>query len=225
MFIRKLSVKNMKLCKIMLKPEFFGFSLLFLCLLFCPIGEAAEQISTSAQLYYPTLNTVEGDANGRITIVEFFDYRCKYCHEVPNLLFNLIKNNPNIRIVYRDYPLLGPASILAAEAALSAYSQNKYLAMHRALLAFKAPLDETAILQLNASTQGISNEAAKKSLLKPEIMQQLEENIAMGKSLGIIGIPTFIVAVTPAINEQRPIMAYLISSPTLAELQTIVNNI
>lgn len=185
---------------------------------------AAELIATPAQLYYPSLRTMEGNANGNITLVEFFDYRCGYCREIPKVLFNLVKNNPNIRIVYRDYPMLGQTSLFAAGAALSAQQTDKYLAMHRALLAVKEPLDNANILQLG-TVQGLEKDSLEKGMVNQAVMQQLQENIAFGKQLKISGIPTFIVALTPAINDPRPVMAYVLMAPSLAELQTVIANI
>lgn len=196
----------------------FGFMLMFVMV---SSVFAAELTTTPVQLYYPSLNTVDGNVHGKVSVVEFFDYRCAACQDMPAVLFELIKNNSDVRIVYREYPLLGHTSIFAAEVALSAQHFDKYLAVHRSLIASKEPLNSSMIMQLSTK-QGLDKEELKKAMVSPEVVQQLNENIALGKSLGVNGIPIMFVAATPAADDKRPINAYMLIAPTLAELQMAV---
>jgi protein-disulfide isomerase len=196
--------------------------LLFLVGLICQSARAAITIETPAELYFPTVNTVAGNPNGKITVVEFFDYRCVYCRRMPGILEALIKQNPDVRVVYRDYPLLGPQSALAAEAALSAQQQGKYLTFHNALFAVNKPLDINLIRQL-ATQVGLNEPEMEKDHLSYLTQQQLRENARFASDLGVTGIPTVFVAFTPMSTQHNMVQAYQLVSPKLADLQNVIN--
>ncbi len=183
---------------------------------------AATTMDTPASLYYPTVNTIVGNPAGKITIVEFFDYRCVYCRHIPAIIADLLKKNPDVRVVYRDYPLLGPPSALAAEAALSAQQQGKYLQLHNALFTSKQPLDINVIKQL-AAQQGIDAQKMEKAHLSYLTQQQLRENAQLANKLDVDGIPTIFVALTPLSTQRDTIEAYKLISPSLADLQNAIN--
>lgn len=193
-------------------------------LLFSEVIWAAQQINTTTKLYYPTLTTVAGNAQGRITIVEFYDYRCTYCREMAGDIAHLTNTDPNVRVVYRDYPILGESSVLGAQAMLAAQLSNQYLVMQHALLNSNQPLNNVNISQLG-STLGINPEQLKQNMNSSVVMQQLQENLWLGKSLGVEGTPTFIIALTPDPTLQQPVVAYLLASPTLEQLQTIIGQL
>ena len=94
---------------------------------------------------------VGGNPKGDVTIVEFFDYRCPYCKQVEPALEALLKQDPKLRIVYKEFPILGPASVIASRVALAARDQGKYAAFHHAMMATKGSIDEKVILQVAAS--------------------------------------------------------------------------
>lgn len=202
----------------------FSLLIFIFFLLFSNDIWAAQQINTTTKLYYPTLATVEGNVQGRVTIVEFFDYRCSYCREMAGAIAHLINIDPNVRVVYRDYPILGESSVLAAQAVLAAQLSNQYLVMQRALWNFNQPLTDANISQLGV-TVGINSEQLKKNMKNATVAQQLQENLWLGKSLGVEGTPTFILALTPNPAQQQPIVAYLLASPTLEQLQTIIGQL
>ena len=76
---------------------------------------------------------VGGNPRGDVTVVEFFDYNCCYCKRVAPAVKALIKADANVRVVYKEFPILGPSSLLAAKAALAAHRQGKYVVFHEAL--------------------------------------------------------------------------------------------
>ena len=86
-----------------------------------------------------------GNPNGDVTIVEFFDYRCGYCKAVKPTLDEVLKSDGNIRVVMREFPILGPASTRAAMAALAAHKQGKYKEMHEALMSYKDGINDDVI--------------------------------------------------------------------------------
>src|ERR1700738_3665643 len=85
---------------------------------------------------------VGGDPRGDVTIVEFFDYRCPYCKQVLPSLQALLKEDPKLRFLYKEMPVLGPQSVTAAHAALAAERKGKYEAFHTALRASKGQITE-----------------------------------------------------------------------------------
>ncbi|MDH4362065.1 MAG: thioredoxin domain-containing protein, partial [Nitrospirota bacterium] len=95
-----------------------------------------------AELLNDPNSPVSGNLEGDVTVVEFFDYRCGYCKRVAGAVTQLQQDDPNVRIVYKDYPILGEASVLAARAALASKAQGKHVAFHEALLASKNELTQ-----------------------------------------------------------------------------------
>src|SRR5438876_2454386 len=94
---------------------------------------------------------VAGNPQGNASLVEFFDYRCPYCKQVVPSLEALLAEDRQLRLVYKEFPVLGPDSVTAARAALAARKQDKYDAMHRALMAQKGQLDEAAVFRVASS--------------------------------------------------------------------------
>lgn len=179
---------------------------------------AAAVVTTAPELYYPALNTVAGNPFGKISIVEFFDYRCSYCRKLVPVLQNLIANNAQVRVVYRDYPLLGENSILAARVALAAKLQRQYLPLHLAFFASPMPLDQSVIAAI-AQHLGVSVQQINRALNSDIITQQLEENAGFASQLHVDGIPTLFVAVTPDAKSMAPVQAEELISPSALELQ------
>src|SRR5262249_35983485 len=94
-------------------------------------GRAALK-SQADQVFRDPADPVSGNPSGDVTLVEFFDYNCPYCKQMAPIMAQPEESDPRLRIVYKEYPILGPGSILAAKAALAADKQGKYVAFHRA---------------------------------------------------------------------------------------------
>jgi protein-disulfide isomerase len=133
-----------------------------------------------------------GNAEGDVTIVEFFDYRCPYCKEVEPALERLLKEDKKLRIVYKEFPILGQASVYAARAALAARNQGKYDVLHRGLMAAKGQLDEATVASV-ATSVGIDMERLKRDMDTPEIDKLLKRNYDLAEALDIQGTPAFVV--------------------------------
>jgi protein-disulfide isomerase len=84
-----------------------------------------------------------GNPEGDVAIVEFFDYRCPYCKQVQPELESLVQRDPKLRLVYKELPVLGPASVTAAHAALAAQRQGKYDAFHAAMMAAHGQINDS----------------------------------------------------------------------------------
>jgi protein-disulfide isomerase len=135
---------------------------------------------------------VGGNPQGDVTVVEFFDYRCGYCKRVAAAVKKLLEDDPNVRLVYKELPILGPDSALAARAALAAKGQGKYLALHEALMAADGPFTLPVILQL-AQQSGLDTTQLQADMERPEIQANLERNHTLAQGLGIQGTPAFVI--------------------------------
>ena len=135
---------------------------------------------------------VLGNPAGDITLVEFFDYRCPYCRQVEPYLETLIKTDPGVRIVEKEFPILGPASVYAARVALAANKQGKYKQFHDAMMAKKPNIDEATVLKL-AEGAGLDIERLKADMNSPEVDAEIKRNSEIAKALRLNGTPAFIV--------------------------------
>jgi protein-disulfide isomerase len=138
-----------------------------------------------------------GNPKGDITLVEFFDYRCPFCRQVEPSLQTLIKDDPGVRIVQKEFPILGRMSVYAAHVALAAQKQGKHTQFHDALMAESrmaenGNIDETAILQIAASV-GLDVDRIKVDMNSPEVNSEIERSAQIAKALGLTGTPAFIL--------------------------------
>ena len=133
-----------------------------------------------------------GNPNVDVTVVEFFDYRCGYCKRAAGAVTQLQKEDPRVRIVYKDLPILGEASELAAKAALASRAQGKHQAFHEALLASKAEMTKEEVLHI-AGEVGLDTKRLEADMANPEWQTVIDRNRALAKDLGISGTPGFIV--------------------------------
>jgi protein-disulfide isomerase len=135
---------------------------------------------------------VGGNPRGDATIVEFFDYRCPYCKQVLPSLQTLLKEDQKLRFLYKEMPVLGPASVTAAHAALAAQRQGKYEAFHNAMMGTKGQITDETVYKV-AGSVGLDVDRLKQDMSTPEIGQALKTNLALASELNIRGTPGFIV--------------------------------
>lgn len=157
-------------------------------------AEEARQAIAAKQdeLFHDETSPIGGNAAGDVTIVEFFDYRCPYCKQVQPTLWTLVKTDPKLRIVYKEFPVLGEASVFASRMALAARLQNKYAEFHDVMMAAKGQISEETVLKV-AKSVGLDVEKAKTDMRAPEIDDILKRNQALAAELEIQGTPAFIV--------------------------------
>ena len=135
---------------------------------------------------------VSGNPAGDVTVVEFFDYRCGYCKRAASALTQLQQGDARVRVVYKDFPILGETSELAAKAALASNLQGKHRAFHEALLATKDDLTKEQLFRI-AAEAGVDVNRLDQDMTRPEWQPILDRNRALAKTLGISGTPAFIV--------------------------------
>ncbi|ODN43736.1 DsbA family protein [Piscirickettsia litoralis] len=170
----------------------------------------------TAGLYQVKEGNMIGNPKAKITIIDFFDYQCPYCRQINPVLEKLVKNNHNVRVIFKDYPKLGDRSVFSAKAALAAGEQDKYLALHQAMITAKKPLTENEVYTL-AQKAGLNTTTLKADMNK--VGGQLLNNMLLGTHLSIKYVPTLIISYT-----NTPHKAVSIVGPSEKELKKLVHN-
>jgi protein-disulfide isomerase len=145
-------------------------------------------------LYADARDPVLGNPDGDVTLIEFFDYRCGYCRVMAEPMQALLADDPNLRVVMKEFPILGPDSLLASRAALAAHRQGGYEAMHWALLA-ENRIDEAVITRL-AEEQGLDVDQLLADMEAEPIAAHIQDNILLAQGLDINGTPSFVIGET-----------------------------
>jgi len=135
---------------------------------------------------------VGGNPQGDVSLVEFFDYNCPYCRRMAPVLTDIETNDPKLRILYKEWPILGPGSEFAARAALASRNQGKYAALHNALMLASGPANESSVLEVAAQV-GLDVERLKVDMQAPEIKAVIERNRELALALRVTGTPSFVI--------------------------------
>jgi protein-disulfide isomerase len=138
---------------------------------------------------------VLGNAKGDATLVEFFDYRCPYCKQIEPTIDALLKEDPKLRVVYKEFPILGEASIYATRVALAAKKQGKYPEFHHAMMMAKGDINSEFILKV-ASSVGLDLAKLKTDIASPDIDRIIRANYDLAEALDIHGTPGLIIGDT-----------------------------
>jgi protein-disulfide isomerase len=135
---------------------------------------------------------VEGNAQAKVTIVEFFDYRCVHCRHVAPTIDKIVSSNASVRVVYKNFPVLGEPSVLAARAAVAAQQQGGWPKLHRAMLAFDGDFTMDGILALGTSV-GLDAARLKTDMMSPATDSALQANMKLAAALGLDATPSFVI--------------------------------
>ena len=133
-----------------------------------------------------------GNLSGDVTVVEFFDYNCPYCRKAGKTIQALLASDENVRVIYREWPILGEASVYAARAALAARTQGKYEELHWALMNGEGRATEASILKI-ARDLGLDITKLKLDMNSPAVEAHIAQSSALARNLGFTGTPAFIV--------------------------------
>jgi protein-disulfide isomerase len=134
-----------------------------------------------------------GNATSDCTIVEFFDNQCPYCQANEPEIQKLLKDDSRVKLVLKEFPILGPVSLVASKAALASVKQGKYPQFHEALLAHKGHYDKAALVDEIAKSVGLDLDKLHKDMEMPEIQAEIDKNLELGKALDISGTPGFVI--------------------------------
>ena len=149
-------------------------------------------VARADQLFKSRSDPSVGDPKASVTIVEFFDYQCPYCRRMAQQLAELNKQDPDLRIVYKEFPVFGPASTLAARAALGAARQGKYEEFHLALMGIRGAPSERSIFRA-AERIGLDAGRLRADMNSPNAQRLIQRNRQLASELGIRGTPAFVI--------------------------------
>ena len=157
------------------------------------LTEAQEALKARSDEIFRDFNSpVGGNEQGDVTLVEFFDYNCPYCRKMAPVLIEAEKADPQLRIVFKEFPILGPGSEFAARAALASQRQGRYEAFHHALMATNEKVNDESVMTAAAQV-GLDVERLKADMQDPSIQMAIDRNMALAAALRINGTPGFIV--------------------------------
>ena len=151
-----------------------------------------------------------GNKDGDVTFVEFFDYNCGYCKRAMTDMLDLMKSDPKLKVVLKEFPVLGPGSVEAAQVAVAVRMQDptgkKYLDFHQKLLGGKGQADKARALAA-AKEAGLDMAKLEKDLASPEVRATLEENFKLAEAMGMNGTPSYVIGkqvVIGAVGVDKP---------------------
>lgn len=145
-----------------------------------------------AGLAHDPADPSEGNPKAGVTVVEFFDPRCPYCRKMLPEIADLLKHDPDLRVVYKDIPILGPGSLLASKAMLAAQIQGGYLKMRQAVMTGPAEITRDS-LHAAATQAGLDWSRIAHDMDDPAIQMRLRANLEMAHRLNIQGTPAYVI--------------------------------
>lgn len=148
-----------------------------------------------ARLIDPATSVIVGNPQGDVTLVEFMDYNCGFCKRALDDVRALAKEDPKLKVVIKDFPILGPDSVEASRVAIAVKNQLqgvKYFDFHNKLMATKGRVNGAKALEI-AKESGADVERVKKEMDGPATRAVIEDTVALGDRLGLTGTPAFIV--------------------------------
>lgn len=160
-------------------------------------AKAREKVVSdpSGALFSAANQAVIGDPGGKITLIEFFDYNCGYCKRALSDLVRLMKDNPDLRVVLRDFPILSPGSAEAARIAnafLRQFQGEKFWEFHQKLLGSRGPVGKAEALAV-AKDLGADMDKLAKDASTAGITAGIQESEKLAKSLQVTGTPTYVI--------------------------------
>lgn len=133
-----------------------------------------------------------GPPNAKITMIEFFDYRCAFCHAANDWVWNVMETRKDVRVIFKELPILSENSHLAAKAAIAAHKQGKYREFHRALMTARGDLAQEQVLQI-AESVGLDTTKLLRDMADPKVEAQVAGVRQQATELGINGTPGFVI--------------------------------
>jgi protein-disulfide isomerase len=137
-----------------------------------------------------------GNPNGNVTFVEFFDYNCGYCKRAMSDMLTLLKTDSKLKVVLKEFPVLGPGSVEAARVAVAVRMQDttgkKYLEFHQKLLGGRGHADRARALAV-AKEVGMDMARIEKDIKSPEVEKSLRQDFKLAEALGLNGTPSYVI--------------------------------
>jgi protein-disulfide isomerase len=156
-------------------------------------AEARKALASNrAAIETPFPGAVAGNPAGDVKLVVFFDYACPYCRQGHADVQKLIAGDPGLMVIYRDFPVLSPASTEAAMASLSAARQGRYARFHDAMFASPGRVSLARTLGIVKGV-GLDEKATEADMASAELKAQVNRNLELGRALGLTGTPSYVV--------------------------------
>ena len=149
-------------------------------------------VQKANQIFRDKSDYVAGNPKGNVTMVEFFDYNCPWCKKDFPDVMALIDEDKDLKVVLKEFPILGPDSEYAAKAAIAASKQGKYLQMHTALYVHEGRITPEIVDEI-ADAQGLDMEQLKRDMEDPKTAEIIARNRDLAQSLAINGTPAFVI--------------------------------
>ncbi len=148
-----------------------------------------------------------GNLDGSVTLVEFFDYNCGYCRRAAPEVKAVLETSKDVRIVYREFPILGPGSEIAARASLAARNQGKYQQFHEAMMALNGQAFEASVMEV-AGEVGLDLEVLKTDMQSDLVNDHIAASLRLAEALRITGTPTFVLGdeIIPGVIERGTLL-------------------
>jgi len=158
--------------------------------------QRATIIANNATLFNSPHQVVLGNPQGKVTVVEFFDYNCGFCKRALPDMMTLLKTNPDLKFVLKEFPVLGEGSVEAAHVAVAARMQDttgkKYIEFHQKLLGGRGPADKAHALAAAKDT-GFDMARIEKDMTSDEVKTTIDEDMKLAEALGVSGTPSYVV--------------------------------
>ncbi len=148
--------------------------------------------SNRKEIETPFASAQAGNPKGDVSLVVFFDYACPYCRQGHVDVLKLAADDGNIRVVYRDFPVLSPASDEAAMASLSAAQQGRYEKFHNAMFETPGKVAHERTVAI-VRTAGLDEMRTARDLEAPALKAEIKKNLELGRALGLTGTPSYVV--------------------------------
>jgi len=156
-------------------------------------AKAKSALKENASVVFRSPNDlVGGNPDGAVSLVEFFDYNCGYCKRAFPDVMKLIGQDKGLKLVMKEFPILGPGSTYAAKAALASRKQGKYWQFHLAMLGHDGHIEQDTVIEI-AKEVGLDVDQLKRDMESPEISHIIDGNMSLAQTLGIQGTPAFII--------------------------------
>jgi protein-disulfide isomerase len=154
-------------------------------------------VKANAKLLFGSSRQVTlGNLQGDVTMVEFFDYNCGYCKRALTDMMELMKADPKLKVVLKEFPVLGPASVEAAQVATAVRMQDrtgkKYLEFHQKLLTGRGQVDRARAVAA-AKEVGLDMARLEKDMASDEVRASLAESMELAEKLGLNGTPSYVI--------------------------------
>jgi len=159
-------------------------------------AKSKEAVNNSKNsIFNDPTSPVGGNPKGNVTIVEFYDYQCGYCKMSEEAIEKLLKEDKNVKFIYKNFPILGPISAEAAKASQASYKQgaSKFQAFHTAMMSKKDHLTTSEPIYQMAKDAGLDVEKLKKDMADTSVTDSITANLKLGQEIGARGTPMFII--------------------------------